>query len=491
MRYRPSRGFILTVLPLAALVVCLGFGLLPELEEIRKPVVPGEISFKHEKPRAIRTATVPFWASHAPRGPLDWLEEGYESVMRWEYNPWKTKPLPLFDHYFKLMNSKDPLDQAKIQELQRLAAAMHQKLLLRFPELAVELRHIPDDRNAFLKWLELRDRFKVDPDSKKLNAIEFPKELGDYLNQKGPWNAAAAQAWLDQQKPLVDEIREIGLMPDRSVNGIPVDRWAFTDSRFAKSCDEILSIEARLAAERGDTAAALESVRAATGFADLFTDIETPNLLGATVQILLRRNLEKQVLTEIIPLLPPDQVDPAAWQVALNPTVHPPAEFARLMKGEWSTGTREFLLPLLLDSENPRNVPDAGDLVDFYSMSLVESVRNHESASLAEMPNLDAMPMADAGQLSRSSREAVSVMFIGATAWRKGWDYNQSGSALTQAAFAIMKGEPIPKDPVYGLDYVWDPVTRRLSMPAGKAFDDSGIKPITVPGAKVVCSPAF
>jgi hypothetical protein len=33
MKYRPSKGFILTVQPLAALVVSLGFGLLPELKK--------------------------------------------------------------------------------------------------------------------------------------------------------------------------------------------------------------------------------------------------------------------------------------------------------------------------------------------------------------------------------------------------------------------------------------------------------------------------
>lgn len=482
MKYRPSRGFVLIVLPLAAMVVCLGFGLLPELAEIEKAPVPGELIFRHEKPQAIPAATAPFWDSHAARGPLDWLEEGYDNLMEWEYNPWRTKHLYLFDHYFKLADSRDPLDRAKVRELQRLAEAMHQKLLLRFPELAVELRHIPDDQNAFLKWLDFRDRFKADPDSNKLNSIEFPKELSDYLNQKGPWNAGVAQAWLAQQKPLVDEIREIGLMPDRSVNGIPVDRWAFTEARLAKNCDEILSIEARLAAERGDTAAALESVRAAKGFADLFTDIETPNLLGATVQILQQRNLEKQVLTEILPHLPADQVDPAAWEAALNPTVHPPAEFARLMKGEWSTGSRQFLLPMLLDSGNPKNVPDTGDLLDFYSMSILETVRLHEDATLADLPNLDAMPLVDAGQLSRSSREVAGVMFLGASAWRKGWDRMQSVSGMTQAAFAIMKGQPIPKDPVYGADYVWDPTTRQLSFPADEKFKNLDIPPITVPG---------
>ncbi len=73
------------------------------------------------------------------------------------------------------------------------------------------------------------------------------------------------------------------------------------------------------------------------------------------------------------------------------------------------------------------------------------------------------------------------MIYIGASAWRKGWDRAQSSFAMTQAAFAIMKGQPIPQDPVYGVDYRWDPATRQLSMPAGEVFDQLEIKPITVP----------
>ncbi|MEY4569546.1 MAG: hypothetical protein RLZZ398_985 [Verrucomicrobiota bacterium] len=33
---------------------------------------------------------------------------------------------------------------------------------------------------------------------------------------------------------------------------------------------------------------------------------------------------------------------------------------------------------------------------------------------------------------------------------------------MNQAAFAIMKNQPIPKDPIYGQDYRWDPATRPI-----------------------------
>lgn len=382
--------------------------------------------------------------------------------------------------FFKLSESKDPRDQAKASELRRLAEVWHQKLLLRFPELAVAMKSIPDDQNGFLKLLDLLDRIKA-TNPQPVPGIDFPKELADYLNQKGAWNADAAKTWLAQQKSLVDEIHAIGLMPERSVNGIPIERWGFIASRLGKNCGEIMILEARVAAEQGDAAAALESVRAAKGLADHFSEIETPTLLAATVKILMQLSLENRVLQDIIPALPADQVDPAAWEKALIPTASGPAEFARIMKGEWSVMGRYNLLPMLLDAEDPKSPSDGGELLDYYSLFFLETVRSHETANISDLPTLELPPTADTSHLSRASRQAAQDLGIGASAWRKGWDRAQSVSAMNQAAFAIMTNQPLPQDPVYGQVYRWDPTTRRLSMPAGKAFDEMDINPITVP----------
>jgi hypothetical protein len=52
---------------------------------------------------------------------------------------------------------------------------------------------------------------------------------------------------------------------------------------------------------------------------------------------------------------------------------------------------------------------------------------------------------------------------------------------MTQAAFAIMKGEPIPKDPIHGLPYQWNPASRLLSAPDSPVFAGQNLQPITVP----------
>jgi hypothetical protein len=52
---------------------------------------------------------------------------------------------------------------------------------------------------------------------------------------------------------------------------------------------------------------------------------------------------------------------------------------------------------------------------------------------------------------------------------------------MMQAAFALMKGQTLPLDPVYGQPYGWDPATRTLSPPAHPAFEEMKLNPIVVP----------
>lgn len=480
MKYRPSKSFVLTVVPLAVLTVGLGYAVLPELENIQAVPVPGEIVFKHPAP--VRAGTKPISIRQVASfgWSTAWFEETFENVMTWEHNPWKRNSSAFGDHFAKLYPSKDPKDQAKVRELRRLAEAWHQKLRLRFPELAVPMRNVPDERNGFLKWLDFADRMEAGM-TKGTSQIGFPKEITDYLSDKGAWSPEAAKAWLTQQKPLLDEVRAIGLLPDRSVNGIPIERWGFSSARLVKGWSDALMMDARLAAEQGDAAAALESVRAVKGLADHFGEVETPSLLAATVQILVQLNLQNQVMTHILPALPADQVDPEMWENALSPKASAPADFARLMKGEWAVSSTYFILPHLLDSEDPKTPPDGGELLDFYSTQFAEIVARHEGTASSDLSGVQWPAIPDDSHLSWASRQATKDLFIGTQAWRRGWDRSQSAQAMTQAAFAIMKGQPVPKDPVYGAEYLWNEQTRQLSAPDTEAFRGMSLKPITVP----------
>lgn len=480
MRYRPSKRLVYPVVIIIPLLVGLISILPPELTGLGAKRVPGEIRFSSERP-SFKGNTLTSTSSSPAFYPSEWLEEGYENAMKWRYNPWQRPGfLEYGGHYQRMLKSTDPADLARCKEIQRRVEEWYQKLLLRYPEMAVTMKTVPEGQNGFLKWLEFSERIKKASGRFSPN-LGFSEELKHYLDDDGPWNAEAAQAWLTAQKSMVDEIRAIGLLPDASVNGVAVDLWQFFQADLAKQAADCLMMEARLHAEQGNAAAAMESIRAAKRFAEHFTAVETPTFRGDYLASNLQRELEKRVLNEIIPALPAGQVDPAAWEKVLNPTVSQPSEFARIMKGQWTTTTRQYLLPMLLDAEDPYAPKDGGAFLDAYTMPFLEIVRNHEGATLADLATLDPPFAPDVSQLSRNARKLAEVFLRDVSGSRKGWERSQSTSGLTQAAFAIMKGEPIPQDPVYGQNYQWDPSTRQLSMPAGKDFDRMGIKPLTVP----------
>ena len=147
---------------LCPLLGALYFGLLPELDAMREPEIRGEIVFRNPRPAA--GATVEATAAGEPAakggGSMDWLLDRYEQVMSWEHNPWKTEPVGFGAHYWKLLESKDPKDQARARELRRLAEALHRRVLERYPELAVPDKNVPPERNGFLKWLEFAEGFE-------------------------------------------------------------------------------------------------------------------------------------------------------------------------------------------------------------------------------------------------------------------------------------------------------------------------------------------
>jgi hypothetical protein len=479
MNYRPSKSFLLAMACLCPLVIALGFGLLPELEAMKKPPVRGEITFRTDRPDSTpKGDRVPPSQGSVSRWSIDWFEESYEKLMTWEKNPWKTKLAGLGEHYFNLANSNDPIDIARAKELRRLADALHKRLLERYPELAVAAKNVPPERNGFLKWLEFSERFTSKSQPK---GFDFPEDLKKHLSGKAPWNTEAAKAWLAQQKPMMDEIRAIGLMPEQSIEGIDIHRFAFTGARLAKECSEALLMEARLGAENDDAAAALESIQASNGLAAHFANVETPSLLAITVQILLQMQTQKYVLEEVMPALSPGQLDPAAWENVLNPTVPGPGEYARIMKGEWSVISREYLLPMLVDTEELNGPPDPDAFLDVYAGYFINVVREHEGRSVTDWPNIPESEIPDISHLSRRSQKLIETFFIGQRQWQNGTQRAQSTFAMTQAAFAIMKGQPAPNDPIYGQPYLWDPVTRTLSPPNTEVFKELDLKPITVP----------
>lgn len=481
MKYQPSKSFTRSMVLLCPLLGALYFGLLPELDAMRTPEIRGEIVFRKPRPAASTAGQAVPETPVAKGGcSMDWLLDRYEQVMSWEHNPWKTEPVGFGAGYWKLLESKDPKDQARARELRRLAEALHRRVLERYPELAVPDKNVPPERNGFLKWLEFAERFESGA-SKGSSSLPTPGELLKHLDQNAPWDAAAAKAWLTQEKALIDEIRAIGLMPEQSITGIDIDRYAFLPARLAKSASDALLLDARLAAEEGNVEGALDSLRAANGLATHYSEVETPSLLAVTVQILVQLRTQAYALSEVMPALPPGRLDPAAWESAVRPEVAAPDEYARIMKGEWNVTARQYLLPMLCDTADPKYPNDPDALIDQYAGYFVQIVQAYEGHTVSEWPDIAVTSYPDDSHLSRSSREATAMLFIGERAWSKGLVRAQSATALTQAAFAVMKGEPLPPDPIHGLPYRWDPASRTLSPPESPVFEEMALKPIIVP----------
>lgn len=447
----PPKSPTRSVWPWLVLVLILAAGSLFAFRISTPRSVPGEITFKHAKPEFSRVAT-------GPATPPGWFSKTCQKLKAWN------------SKRFKL-----PDDPKRTPKLQQSVDIWYPRLLRRYPELAVPMRNIPDAENGFLQLLNLMDRLKA-----KNEPTPFPTEITGYLRDKGPWQTEVAQKWLAENSALVAELHAIGRLTGRSANRIPVERWLSFPVKLVNDFSEIFILEARLAAERGEVADALEAVRTVRNLMDHSSEIETPTLLIATVKILTQQNLAKHVLADIIPALPAGQVDPVAWENALNLSPADPAEYARLVRGEWHAGIRFYMLPFVLNPDPATPCPDGGELLDFYSLHAIEVCRAYESAAVKDLVTLKITPLRDVSHLSAYSREFAAIMTTGSFSWEKGWRGAQSATAMSRAAFAILKGQPIPQDPVFGLDYVWDATTRQLSFPPGVP-GEMKIPSITVP----------
>ena len=482
-KYRPSKRFVWSMVVFTPLTIAFYAGFLPELENLEKAPARGEIVFSSKRPEpgkasSRRDSRPP--VAQAASFSLDWLSQQYENLMVWQKNPWKRERQTFGSDYFKLLESKQPATQAKVKELKRLGDALLQRVLQRYPELAVASKQVPPERNGFLRWLEFAERFNPDP-KRVSQGLDVPDDIRKHLSGELPWDAAAVRAWLQRERANLDEIRSIGLMTEQSITGIDIERWGFMSARLAKDAGDMLLLEARLAAEEGDAARALEAIRAANGLAAHFGEVETPSLLAVTVQILLQLQNQSYALKHIMPALPAGQLDPVAWQQTLNPTVAPPSEFARIMVGEWHVSGREFLMPMLANAGDPKYPSDPDALIDVNAGYFSQYVDLYASNSPADWSKITPPAAPNGSNLSRASRDAVEILFVGARAWSRGFERAQSATGMTQAAFAIMQDQPIPNDPIYGLAYGWDPATRTLSPPAGPEFEKLQLKPIVVP----------
>ncbi|RYD54326.1 MAG: hypothetical protein EOP83_22230 [Verrucomicrobiaceae bacterium] len=345
-----------------------------------------------------------------------------------------------------------------------------------------------------LQFLNFMDRFgKWGADG-----LPLPENISAMLNGKSPWDAAAMAKWLEENRALVDEIKAIGLLEEQSVKGIDMQRTMFFGGRLANECSKVLLADARLAMERGDEAAALQSADAVFGLADHLDRMEMPSLLSETVAILMRINARKDIVNQILGSEGGTTADLAAWQALLAGNSETPADLANVFFGEWHHTVRSYLmpgllgdpdyLPMLMDSSKAEpgtngEIRDPDAVVEAhlqYFASMMEQMKNSE---LAELPGLSANPPDKTG-LSQNGAVMMDTLFVGASAWSKGWTRSQTDGALYQAALLAASGGDLPLEPYTGKPFVIDHEAGTVSLPEDPWLDSLDYKPVKIPVVK-------
>ena len=479
MKFRFLKYFLLTMASLILLLIGTGVaiawvgkyrrtGPITDGSHVRKLNIPDQPHYSNDWQRVL---------AH----PQDWGPLSVDSLMQWDYNPWKPKPVWAGEHLMKLRYSKDPSDQAKLEDINKRAAEWFQRVLARHPDMAVEYQDVPDDENGLLRMLDFVKQFGDAVLGSDSNCLRFPKDLIDYSKSKGPWNEQAARDWLANEPALFNEIRIIGLLPTESAKGISVDQWALLNMELYRASTVALMIDARIAAEDGDIARAMESIRAANGLADHLQNVETPIYFDSILVAKIRSEVQLRTITEVIPALPEGSVDLEAWEDAVNPVQDSPADLARLLKGEWTVGLQREILPVLADLEDPKSPPDAEDYIDVVTEAYRRAIHATENLSLEDMGSTPPPAPPSMEDLSLESRQFLGNINEFPNTIRTTWMRNLSISARYQAAFAIMQGEEVPNDPIYGLPYVWDTNTRELSYPDAEPFRNLPKRRLIVP----------
>lgn len=401
----------------------------------------------------------------------NWVDQGFDAILGWDKNPWKLEKPGFTTHLENLRISKDPKDQAEYQRLLELAKTWHQNLLDRYPELKLELRTIPDAENALIQCLELKKKLTAE---KGAADFSFPIDLSRQLDNSKPWDPAAARAWLEANRGLVDEIRRISQLPGSSTAGLGAESLF-----MLRDCGTALLIEARLAAESGDAQAALAAVQAANRLSNLLVESDAPYLIHELVGSVIREQTRNCVLQAILPTLAaqqPQNLD--AWAAVFQTQPRNPADLSTLMKGEWNGMMQYYILPALADPSESLNPADADLFVESYTRYIADQAKQLETSSNGDLSSQSWKPL-DTSQLSwRSQQLGKDVSNVD---YRNHWIRGQLRAGLTQAAFDILQGKPVPNDPIFGQPYQWNPETRELTMPKVPELAKTKFKPIKLP----------
>jgi len=358
------------------------------------------------------------------------------------------------------------------REKKRRVNALYEATLAKHPGLAVTYKEVPDDRNGYLKWRQFEQRYPN-------GSLDLPEDIKRMINGEG-WDAERVAAWMKEHADLIAEILEIGLAPDQSAKGVGFPQDAFFQVRLPKEVADLLLMRARLEAERGSPEASLQSIQATMGLANHLDQIETPGMLHGTISILIRLSACRQFFENVLPGLPGDGLDLSPWQQSLD-AASSPAELGRLLIGEWHLGNRYLAMPAIVGGEEMwKELPDPELLFDRWADWSEALASGCNRSDLGHLSHTLSGIHVDTDGMSPQAAALPEILETGLKAWSKGWVRSQIVLHLQNAAFAYLRGEPLPNEPITGKPFVWDEASQSVKLPDDERLKDIEVKPLVV-----------
>lgn len=359
------------------------------------------------------------------------------------------------------------------QSISLAAEKWYQQLLEKYPDMKPVFRDVPDEQNGYLQFILFANALK-EP--------RLPEELSEMLNGQSPWDAGKFKSWLAKNQDYADQILRIAELPGHSTKGIELKQFNAL-RRLPKEFGAILLSSARLAFENGDSDSALRHMRASLQLSNHFVDIEAPSLLGKVVAEQIRIIARDSFYENILPSISGNPEALSAWEVAFSHKETSADEYARVLNGEWNLYMRHILLPAFLGEpvfgKEKLTINDPDSFIDAYTATLRKA-----SADISAL-GPDRYNIAGAGAaydtsnagLTPASTQMLEKIFLGAAGLAEAFGHNVTRMTMNSAALAVLQGKELPRDPVSGDPFQWDPKNRLLSPPAGT----QGLDPIKVP----------
>ncbi len=319
--------------------------------------------------------------------------------------------------------------------------------------------------------------------ARRVNALyeaTLAKHPGLQVTNGGEWDADKVATWMNEHADLIAEIMEIGLAPDQSVKGISLPQHGFFQARLPKEMVDLLLMRARLEAERGSPETSLQTLQATMGLANHFDRIETPTLLHVTVSSLIRGGAIRQFFENVLPALSGDELDLSAWQQNFG-AADAPEELGRLLIGEWHMANRFMVMPDMVAGEEMwKQLPDPEMFLDRWADWAEAAARGCDRTDLAHLLDTLGGIHAETNGVSRQSIGLLELAESGPTSWSKGWVRSQIVRQLPNAAFAHLRGEPLPNEPITGKPFVWDEASQSIRFSEDERLKRFDLKPLVV-----------